>query len=158
MYRLLPDSGEVRTLFLGSSLVDISRRQTGASAWPSPARACGGTFCDSGPNQMPVDQTGENILFILEPGQVEVHIQIQYDPNTNANKFAWMIPLPEVPEFDVGTELLFSELLRATVPTYGLQTSFDFCGGMTTTDATTGPVTTDGGTTGGEEPPPAPSA
>jgi hypothetical protein len=125
------------------------------AAWSSPARACGGTFCDTGPNQMPVDQTGENILFILEPGQVEVHIQIQYDPNTNAQKFAWMIPLPEVPEFDVGSELLFRELLRATVPTYGLQTSFDFCGddsgGVST--LTGGGTTTSDGTSGGEPPP-----
>ena len=30
---------------------------------PQEARACGGTFCDAGPQAMPVDQTGENILF-----------------------------------------------------------------------------------------------
>lgn len=120
-----------------------------ASAWPTPADACGGTFCDAFPNALPVDQTGENVLFILEPGQVEVHIQIQYDPNTNAQKFAWMIPLPAVPEFAVGTELLFQELLRATVPTYGLNTTNEFCGD----DSAGGSVSGDGtaGGTGGAD-------
>ena len=65
-----------------------------AAAWPTAADACGGTFCDNIPGAMPVDQTGENILFILEPNKVEVHIQIQYDPDTNAQKFAWMVPMP----------------------------------------------------------------
>lgn len=77
---------------------------------------------------MPVDQTGENILFVIDQGQVEVHIQIQYDPDTNPQQFAWMIPLPEVPDFAVG-----SELLNATVPTYGISDIFEFCGGGTGT-------------------------
>jgi len=47
-------------------------------ATPRDASACGGTFCDTGPRAMPVDQTGENIIFVMEPGQVEAHIQIQY--------------------------------------------------------------------------------
>src|SRR6185295_1671829 len=42
------------------------------------ARACGGTFCDSGPTAMPVDQTGENVLFVLDGTNVEAHVQIQY--------------------------------------------------------------------------------
>jgi MYXO-CTERM domain-containing protein len=115
---------------------------------PAPAHACGGTFCDVGPQSMPVDQTGENILFILEPGQVEVHIQIQVDPNTNANKFAWLIPMPEVPDFSIGSELFFQELLNATVPTYGINDSFESCSLPTTTDSpTSGIGTTDPTTT-----------
>ena len=39
------------------------------------ARACGGTFCDVGPAAMPVDQTGENILFVIDEGFVEAHVQ-----------------------------------------------------------------------------------
>lgn len=116
-----------------------------AAAWPTAADACGGTFCDNIPGAMPVDQTGENILFILEPNKVEVHIQIQYDPDTNAQKFAWMVPMPTVPEFDVGSELLFRELLRATVPTYGLNTTNESCGGdsdggIGSTSGDTGPI------------------
>lgn len=120
-----------------------------AAAWPTAADACGGTFCDNFPNALPVDQTGENILFILEPNQIEVHIQIQYDPDTNAQKFAWMVPMPAVPEFEVGSELLFQELLRATVPTYGLNTTFEFCGGATSTAGSGFPTSGDGGTDGG---------
>ncbi|MCY1007615.1 DUF2330 domain-containing protein [Nannocystis pusilla] len=116
---------------------------------PNRADACGGTVCEPGPNAMPVDQTGENILFIIDQGQVEVHIQIQYDPDTNAQQFAWLIPLPEVPTFSVGSELLFQELLNATVPTYGLQDNFEFCGGDTDSfPATSGASFTGDGTTG----------
>ncbi|PCC67647.1 hypothetical protein SAMN02745121_02283 [Nannocystis exedens] len=117
---------------------------------PSQADACGGTVCEPGPNAMPVDQTGENILFVIDQGQVEVHIQIQYDPDTNAQQFAWLIPLPEVPTFSVGSELLFRELLNATVPTYGLQDNFEFCGGEGTDGfpATSGGSFTGDGTTG----------
>lgn len=116
---------------------------------PREADACGGTLCDTGPNAMPVDQTGENILFIIDQGKVEVHIQIQYDPDTNAQKFAWLIPLPAVPDFSIGSELLFRELLRATVPSYGLQDNFDFCGGDTDGGSFTGAGFTGDGTTSG---------
>ncbi|HEY3236040.1 MAG TPA: hypothetical protein VGJ84_15090, partial [Polyangiaceae bacterium] len=49
-----------------------------SSALPRTASACGGTFCDSGPTAMPVDQSGENILFVMNGNTVEAHIQIQY--------------------------------------------------------------------------------
>ncbi len=98
---------------------------------PRSAEACGGTFCDSGPTAMPVDQTGENILFYLGPDFVEAHIQIQYDPETPAEKFAWLIPSPiesGIPEFEVGTQLLFDALLAGSVPSYGVQQTADVCG------------------------------
>ncbi len=102
---------------------------TGA-AWlaPSPAHACGGTFCDAGPQAMPVDQTGENILFVMAADGVEAHIQIQYDPTTEADKFAWVIPVTVLPEFSVGSNALFNNVLGATVPTYGFSTT-QTCGG-----------------------------
>ncbi len=77
---------------------------------------------------MPVDQTGENILFILDGQSVEAHIQIQYDPNADADKFAWVIPMQVLPEFSVGSEALFQNLLAGTVPTYGYNTTFESCG------------------------------
>lgn len=92
---------------------------------PDTAEACGGTFCDLGPQAMPVDQSGENILFILDQGDVEVHIQIQYEGDPE--KFAWVIPLTAVPEFSVGSEALFDALLQGTVPTYGFSTTQDDC-------------------------------
>jgi MYXO-CTERM domain-containing protein len=95
---------------------------------PRSVEACGGTFCDSGPTAMPVDQTGENILFYLGPDFVEAHIQIQYNPDTPAEQFAWVIPVLAVPEFEVGTQLLFDAMLAGSVPSYGLQQTPDSCG------------------------------
>ena len=94
----------------------------------SPARACGGTFCDSGPTAMPVDQKGENILFALNGTEVEAHIQIQYEGA--AERFAWVIPVPAVPVLEVGSQPLFGNLLNGTVPSYGFRTRF--CGGRNT--------------------------
>jgi hypothetical protein len=91
-----------------------------AFAAPRDARACGGTFCDAGPTAMPVDQTGENILFVLDGPSVEAHIQIQYDPRTSAEEFAWVIPVQAIPEFEIGSDPLFQALLAGTVPSYGL--------------------------------------
>jgi MYXO-CTERM domain-containing protein len=113
---------------------------------PRTVEACGGTFCDSGPTAMPVPQTGENILFYLGPDFVEAHIQIQYDPNTPADKFAWVIPVLQVPEFEVGTQLLFDALLAGSVPSYGLQQTQDVCGGD---DSNLGGQSSSGGDEGG---------
>ncbi|MCA9660759.1 MAG: DUF2330 domain-containing protein [Myxococcales bacterium] len=94
------------------------------AAAPSVAEACGGLFCD-GAMPVPVDQTGENILFVVDgaAGTVEAHIQIQYmgDPD----KFAWVIPVQAIPTFTAGSELLFSNLLNGTAPTYTLQAVSD---------------------------------
>src|SRR5690349_7924448 len=79
--------------------------------------ACGGTFCDRGLT-MPVDQKGENILFVVDGGHVEAHIQIQYQGDPA--RFAWVLPLPTVPDsITVGSQPLFASLLGATVPQYG---------------------------------------
>jgi MYXO-CTERM domain-containing protein len=92
---------------------------------PQTAEACGGTFCDTGPAPMPVDQSGENILFVRDGAFTEAHIQIQYQGD--AQNFAWVIPLQQVPEFSVGSEPLFQNLLAGTVPTYLVQTVRDDC-------------------------------
>ncbi len=92
---------------------------------PRPADACGGTFCDAGPQSMPVDQSGENILFILDGEEVEVHIQIQYQGDPE--KFAWVIPLTGIPSFSIGSEALFQNLLAGSVPSYGFTTSREQC-------------------------------
>ncbi len=124
-------------------------------ATPQVAEACGGTFCDAGPMNTPVDQTGENILFVIDGAQVEAHIQIQYDPETDADKFAWVIPVLEVPEFEVGSDPLFQALLGSTVPSYGLNNQTEFCGGGDDgfdNDGGAGdPSGTAGGTTGAGE-------
>ena len=96
---------------------------------PVTADACGGTFCDNGPTAMPVDQTGENILFKIDETSVEAHIQIQIDPNTEAEEFAWVIPVTSLPEFFVGSQQLFDNMLAGSVPIYGRTFTSDQCGG-----------------------------
>jgi MYXO-CTERM domain-containing protein len=131
----------------------------GAVAWtPQVAEACGGTFCDGGPIPMPVDQSGENILFVRDGDFTEAHIQIQYQGE--AQDFAWVIPLQVVPEFSVGSEPMFQNLLAGSVPTYLVQTQFDDCdvdngasGGLTGGDAGgTGAAGEDGADSAGEDP------
>jgi MYXO-CTERM domain-containing protein len=114
----------------------------------TPAEACGGTFCDNGPTTMPVDQTGENILFHLTDTTVEAHIQIQYDPDSGADAFAWVIPVMAIPEFEVGSQFLFDAMLAGSVPSYGLSVQTDSCGNDEA--AGTGPLsgTGDGGDEG----------
>jgi MYXO-CTERM domain-containing protein len=104
-----------------------------------PAEACGGTFCDSGPRFMRVDQTGENILFVMEPGMVEAHIQIQYQGE--ASRFSWVLPVQALPDVQVGSEALFTRLLQATVPSFGYTTQRDACnqGGVTGGSGGSGP-------------------
>lgn len=112
-------------------------------AWwaPTEAQACGGTFCDNpgaGQPPMPVDQTGENVLFVLADGMVEAHVQIQY--SGDPERFGWIIPVPEVPELEVGNQQLMVNLLNGTVPTFSLTSSFDGCfgGSDTSFDSTSG--------------------
>jgi hypothetical protein len=103
------------------------------AAWtPQIADACGGTFCDAGPQVMPVDQTGESIIFWIDESgsepHTEAHIQIQYEGD--AERFAWIIPVLEVPEVLVGSQALFDNVLTATVPTFTINTtSIGDCGG-----------------------------
>lgn len=57
----------------------------------APAVACGGFFC----GQQPVDQTAERILFEVGDGSVTMTTQISF--NGDADDFAWVLPLGEVP-------------------------------------------------------------
>lgn len=84
---------------------------------PSPsAEACGGTFCDNTAIPMPVDQTGEDILFVREGSEVEVHIRIAYVGE--AERFSWVVPLQAIPEVTVGSEALFGALSQASTPAW----------------------------------------
>ncbi len=95
-------------------------------AGPQEAEACGGFFCDGGPQPMPVDQTGEDIIFVMDEGEVEVHIRIEYEGE--AENFAWLIPVLSVPtDFNVGSEALFDNVKAGSVPTYGFTNQADDC-------------------------------
>ena len=116
---------------------------------PTEAEACGGTFCDTGPQAMPVDQTGENILFLMAESYTEAHIQIQYDPTSTAPEFSWLVPMTEVPEFGIGSELFFDTVLDSTVPSYGFSTT-NTCTDPTNGDPSGGTNDTGAGGTSGE--------
>ncbi len=94
---------------------------------PRPAHACGGTFCDGGPNAMPVDQTGESIVFVQGDGFIEAHIQIQYDAESTAEQFAWLVPVTAVPELSVGSQSFLSALATSTAPQYGFSNNNEPC-------------------------------
>ncbi|MBX7083410.1 MAG: DUF2330 domain-containing protein [Nannocystaceae bacterium] len=94
------------------------------------AQACGGTFCDAGPATSPVDQAAETVLFVRDGDTVEAHVQITIDPATDAQKFAWLVPMPAVPQFDVGSQPLFDALLAASSPSYTVRGAT--CGGNLT--------------------------
>lgn len=110
----------MRTSSLLALSIGLSTSLASTAAW-----ACGGTFCDNnGGNPMPVDQTGEDILFVLEGDQVEAHVRIQYEGD--AEKFAWLVPLKSVPEISVGSEALFVSLSQVTAPQW-FSTGTDHC-------------------------------
>ncbi len=113
---------------------------------PQTAEACGGLFCDGGPTPMPVDQSGENILFVRDGTTTEAHIQIQYEGE--AAQFGWVIPMLSVPEFSVGSELLMQNLLQGTVPTYFAQTVRDECSDPNPPPNAGGDADGEAGTTG----------
>lgn len=116
-------------------------------AVPSTAAACGGTFCDGGGPQggMPVDQTGETIVFAQGGGFVEAHVQINYDGG-DADQFSWIVPVPVVPEIEVGSLAFINSLRNATVPSYGIVNGTNECTSGTATGLSTGFITDpDGG-------------
>ena len=83
------------------------------------ARACGGFFCTT----VPMNQVAENILFIQGDGTVTTHVQIQY--SGTAADFAWILPLPAVPELAVSHNQIFTQLQRATQPSFQLNFQWD---------------------------------
>lgn len=78
------------------------------------ADACG-CFAPPDPS-VPIVQAGERIAFAMEDGFVTAHIQIQY--SGDAQEFAWLVPLPAIPEMTVGTDELFAQLIATTQPKY----------------------------------------
>ncbi len=79
-----------------------------------PTLACGGLFCQN----IPVDQAAERIIFTVDPGQVSAYVQINY--TGAAPNFAWVVPVPSVPEVDVAEMDSFNELQAATDPVFML--------------------------------------
>jgi hypothetical protein len=87
-----------------------------ALSLPTAAVACGGLFCNGGTAPVPVEQTGERILFEVdaELGTVSTTVDIAYtgDPVD----FAWVVPVPATPSLDIVPEQVLATLDGATVP------------------------------------------
>ena len=80
---------------------------------PAPVLACGGFFC----SQTPVDQTAERIIFAVEDDdRISAYVQISYQGERD--DFAWVVPVPDVPELDTFPQLAVSALDLATQPVY----------------------------------------
>ena len=92
----------------------------GVTFAPGAASACGGFFC----SQTPIEQTGERVLFgVSRDGMVKAHIQIFYQGE--AEKFAWVLPVPAEPQaIGVGTDQLFSQLDNTYRPTFSTQWTY----------------------------------
>ena len=81
------------------------------------ARACG---CLSAPDpsvtpgDYAVNQSGEQIIFEVDPGWVTADVLIRYagDPS----QFAWIVPVPEVPDLSISPVSAFGLLDQATSP------------------------------------------
>ena len=77
------------------------------------AYACGGFFCNVA---NPVDQAGEEILFAVDGTDVTAHIRIMYQGD--AADFSWVLPVPSLPTFGVGSDTVFDALKRQTDPRF----------------------------------------
>ena len=138
-----------RLVTRGLSIAALGLALAAAGPWEPEASACGGTFCDSGPTAMPVEQTGETIVFAVDGTHVEAHIQIAYDPETEASQFAWVVPVTALPEFSVGSQDFIARLLNASVPSYGRNNWNEPCGSADDGDFDD---SCDDGAAGGDEP------
>ncbi len=84
----------------------------GASVTAPSVAACGGFFCTT----VPVDQAGEQVIFTMDPGRVTTYVQINYVGA--AEDFAWVLPMPAVPEIDTANITMFQDLARLTRPIF----------------------------------------
>jgi hypothetical protein len=76
------------------------------------AAACGGFFCRT----QPMNQAYERILFISDGEVVTTHVQIQF--SGNAPDFAWVLPVPTLPDLKVSHNEIFNQLGFATQPNF----------------------------------------
>jgi hypothetical protein len=83
------------------------------------AEACGGFFCQN----VPVDQTGEHILFAVDGDSVEAQVLIQYQGA--AEDFSWVVPVPSEPEVDVSSPTVFARLTQLTGIRFQLNWDFE---------------------------------
>jgi hypothetical protein len=79
---------------------------------PATVLACGGFFCTNAP----INQQVERIIFTQSGTAISAYVQINYTgPDA---EFAWVVPVPSVPEVDVAPVEMFTELDTLTAPQY----------------------------------------
>ncbi len=109
-----------------TSIIALTATSFAVLVAPRVAEACG-CFAPPDPT-VPVVQAGERLVFAHEDGEVVAHIQIQYEGE--ASEFGWLLPVPAVPDWSLGTEELFNQIIQQTQPRYRLNQVFpDQCGG-----------------------------
>ena len=87
---------------------------------PTVTWACGGFFCNA---SLPVTQSAERILFAHRDGQIDMHVQIQYQgPPT---EFGWILPAVRGVETSISSEALFTALDRIYGPRFNLSYDYD---------------------------------
>ena len=86
-----------------------------------PAQACGGLFCSA---SAPVNQAAERIIFSKNADQtVTAVVQIQYEGPSE--EFAWVLPVPGIPEVKVSSDLAFTRIQQASNPSYTFTTEVE---------------------------------
>jgi MYXO-CTERM domain-containing protein len=86
-----------------------------------PAQACGGLFCSAA---APVNQAAERIIFSKnDDGSVTAVVQIQYEGPSE--EFAWVLPVPGIPEVNVSSDLAFMRIQQASNPQYTFTTEVE---------------------------------
>ena len=107
--------GNARTIWL-SLLLGLAA----LVADPRVSEACG---CLSPPavpvGDYAVNQQSEQIIFEVEPGWVTAHVLIKYAGRPES--FAWIIPVPEIPELAISPVSAFGLLDKMTTPDIGVQ-------------------------------------
>jgi hypothetical protein len=98
------------------------------AAWPAtPARACGGLFCSAA---TPVNQAAERIIFSYDKPNKKVTAVVEILYQGPSEKFAWVLPVPGIPQVGVSTSALLDRLQAATNPSYSIQRTWGGqCGG-----------------------------
>jgi hypothetical protein len=80
------------------------------------AQACGGFFC----SQVPIEQSGETIIFGVDKEEAKVTATIQINYQGEAKDFAWVIPVMSAPEISLAPQAMFQNIRSQTNPQFYL--------------------------------------
>ncbi len=109
----------MKRIFIAAAAVAVAC--AGALLVPeNDAEACG---CVSPPevgDDIAINQSAEQIIFEVEEGLVTAHVLIRY--TGKPSEFAWIVPVPSVPELSLSPESAFALLDDETRPTLSLST------------------------------------